>query len=97
MSWDDLAEMADYCITIDEYDMSEALADYDVVFSQKEKIINELKAEIKQHRDIFSETRYLCMLITGSPPETQIKGKIESLAFNLGHWPQILNALEDKS
>ena len=56
-----------------------------------EATITALEAEIRQHRDIFAETDHLCQLITGSPPETQIKGTIESLALSLGHWPQVLN------
>lgn len=34
--------------------------------------------------NLKKRTEILCDLITGSPPETPIKGEIESLAFELG-------------
>lgn len=39
----------------------------------------------------FEEVRELCMKICNSPPETPIKGDIESMAYLLGHHPLIIN------
>lgn len=45
------------------------------------QVDNKLRLEIKE----------LCDLIVGSPPETIIKGEIESRAFYLAHHPSIMN------
>jgi hypothetical protein len=37
------------------------------------------------------DVKRLCNLILGSPPDTTIKGEIESLAWKIGHHPSILN------
>jgi len=42
--------------------------------------------DVTQHvRDIIEDARELCDQILGSPSETPIRGRIESLAFALGH------------
>lgn len=41
--------------------------------------------------ELLDEVKELVMLICGSDPSTPIKGRIESLAFGIGHWPTILN------
>jgi len=54
----------------------------------------ELKAQLADMSLICADVRELTNLIVGSPPETPIKGQIESLAFELGHYPYVLNAQE---
>jgi hypothetical protein len=48
--------------------------------------------EFSTDPEFCSDVKELCNLITGSSPDTTIKGKIESLAFGLGHYPCVLNA-----
>ena len=43
------------------------------------------KDRIKMYIDIADEAKYLCDLICNSPPDTMIKGEIESCALSLGH------------
>lgn len=50
-----------------------------------------LKLQARQMRLLLEEVNQLCMLITGSEPETQIKGEIESKALFLAHDPWVLN------
>lgn len=52
------------------------------------------KAEKDAHeaKQIFVEVNELCHLICGSSPDQTIKGEIESRAFALGHFPEVLNA-----
>ena len=57
-------------------------------------LINELEAQLADMSLICADVRELTNLIVGSPPETPIKGQIESLAFELGHYPDVLNAQE---
>lgn len=42
--------------------------------------------------DLMKDVQSLCRLICDSPPATPIKGKIESMAFWIGHHPDVLNA-----
>jgi len=39
---------------------------------------------------LLKEVNDLCQLIVGSPPDATIKGRIESLAFSIGHHPDII-------
>ena len=41
---------------------------------------------------LLRETQKLCSVICNNPPETPIKGEIESRAFSLAHDSRILNA-----
>ena len=41
--------------------------------------------------DVCNEAQKLTDLIVGSPPDAQIGGRIESLAFTLGHHPYVMN------
>lgn len=41
--------------------------------------------------ELFTEVQQLTNVILGSPPETPVKGEIESKALSLGHHPYILN------
>jgi hypothetical protein len=47
--------------------------------------------KIKDLKDALEMAKNLCDTIVGSPPETAIRGDIESRAFELGHHPCILN------
>lgn len=47
---------------------------------------------LEEMRGVLSEVQHLCNKIVNSPPDTTIKGEIESLAFMLGHHPLVLNA-----
>lgn len=53
-----------------------------------------LEKENAALREVVSSTKTLCNIICNSTPETTIKGKMQSMAFLLGHHPMILNALE---
>jgi len=46
--------------------------------------------------ELLKDIRKLCHLITCSPSDTPIKGEIESLAFMIGHYQQVLNIPESK-
>ena len=59
-----------------------------------EQRIAKLEAQLADMSLICADVRELTNLIVGSPPETPIKGQIESLAFELGHYPYVLNAQE---
>jgi hypothetical protein len=39
----------------------------------------------------LTEIKRLCDIILNSPPDTPIKGEIESLAYTIGHCQEILN------
>lgn len=42
--------------------------------------------------ELFVKVRRLCEIITGSPSSRPIKGEIESMALEIGHFRQILDA-----
>lgn len=47
---------------------------------------------IERAEDLHDEVKRLCDMIVNSPPDTTIKGKIESQAFGVAHHEFILNA-----
>lgn len=48
-----------------------------------------------ENTKLFADVRILCDLICNSKPETPIKGDIESIALDIGHYPQIMNAMRE--
>lgn len=46
--------------------------------------------------ELFTKVKRLCEVITGSPPDTTVKGEIESLALEIGHFRQILDANSER-
>ena len=63
---------------------------FDKALLLKEKI--DLKKRVAEYRHICFEVQTLTNLIMGSPPETPIKGEIESQAFSLAHYDHVMNA-----
>ena len=58
----------------------------------------EQSKKIRELKEALIMTQNLCYTIVDSSPETTIKGKIESMALELGHHPCVLNAnnIEDE-
>lgn len=54
------------------------------------------KAAIASQEDdlqfLFDEVKTLCQIICNSLPDTPIRGEIQSRAFMIGHYPDVLNA-----
>lgn len=53
--------------------------------------IHFLLRELDEAEDVFADVRNMCNYILGNPPETQIKGVIDSYAFGIAHHQQVLN------
>lgn len=64
----------------------------ELVQIRMEKITLQAKSVPEDYAYILAEIKALCQLICNSPPETTIKGEIESRAFMLGHFPDVLNS-----
>lgn len=66
-------------------------ADADRSLALMQITLEQAQASAAAMREAVERTDELVHLITGSPPETQIKGEIESLAFEIGHMEAVLN------